>query len=102
MKKIEDELELEKFKSKELLDDSSKKKPVKKAKKKPKESKTLKPEMEPFAVNDDLEEAGITVAAFMLNSENASNALEFGSGGVNDQSVRNEILKAIQEEGDAF
>lgn len=48
------------------------------------------------------EDAGVTVAAFMLDDENASTAKEFGSGGVNSEDVRKQILKAIQEEGECF
>lgn len=45
---------------------------------------------------------GVTVAAFMLNAESQSSEIGFGSGNSNTEDVRNEILKAIKEEGDNF
>ncbi len=93
MKKIDDDSEIQRF-------TGDNPKPSKKRASKKKET----PNEEPVTALPEEElpadGTGITVAAFMLNDENAATALEFGSGGVNDQTVRNEILKAIQEEGE--
>ena len=44
------------------------------------------------------EDLAVTVAAFVLNSENRSADLEFGLENHNTKAVRDEILKAIKEE----
>ena len=45
---------------------------------------------------------GVTVAAFVLGSEGYTDTLEIGPSNVNNEKIRKEILKAIQEEGDNF
>lgn len=58
-----------------------------------------KEEVSPSAQTGDL---GVTVAAFVLNSEGYSDAMEIGPSNVNNEQIRREILKAIQEEGESF
>jgi hypothetical protein len=52
--------------------------------------------------NPPTDSIGVTVAAFMLNAESQSSEIGFGSGNSNTEAVRNEILKAIREEGENF
>ncbi len=45
---------------------------------------------------------GVTVAAFVLGSEDYANTLEIGPSNISSETIRKEILKAIQEEGESF